>query len=155
MCPDVLASFCTALGWWARCDRANGQKRLEALLGADVHQAGELALQEEFGYPQRRRRDRVGCTVATVQVVETPRASIPWACGIHGDLFAFSERTGALRAGTGILASGRSDTDEELGYAVVDFGQHRSATSQSAAWKVSRWRSRSRMDSRPQFVHRQ
>lgn len=153
--PAVSGSVGAALGRRTSRNRMSGEKRLETLLGTNVHHTGELALEEEFVHTQPGSSNRVWFTVTTVQVGETPCIGTFRTGSIHGEPFAFSEDTGAPSTRTVIVAGGQSGTYEELGGAGIDLGQHRSATSQSAAWKVSRWRSCSWMDSRLQAAHRQ
>ncbi len=125
----------------------------ELALGANVQRSGEPGLEEVFAQAECRAGKFLGGALTTVAAFDGERGGVFFASDVDRDLFAFSKDSvagGALGVGVGEARAG-----EQLGTVGGDFGQHRSATSHSAAWKVSRWRSCSRMDSRLQASQRQ
>lgn len=131
-----VVGFGSALARGACIERRDFAERLELTLGANVQRSGETALEEVFAQSQRWAGEVFRCALATVDAFDREGGGVLLAGGVDRDLFAFSEDSvagDALGVGFGELRAGK-----QLGGVGGDFGQHRSATSQSSVWKASR-----------------
>ena len=149
-----VVGFGRALAWSACGDQVGIVEGVELTLGLDVERSGKSGFEEVLLESEGWRGEFLGGTVRAVDSFDTNGRGVLLSGGVDRDLFAFSEGSGAARAVGGVVV-GEFRAGEQLGGVGADCGQHWSATSHSSAWKASRWRSCSRMDSRLQAVQRQ
>ncbi len=131
-----VVGFGTALARGAYIERLDLAECLELTLSANVERSGEACLEEVFAQAQRWVREFLRGALPTVAAFDRECGGVLLARGVDRDLFAFAQGSVAGRAVGVSLRESRAG--EQLGTVGGDFGQHRSATSQSLAWKASR-----------------